>query len=226
MQNIEILYEDEALVFALKPHGVISESCADGKGFCDLLALQCGVALHAVHRLDREVGGVMVFAKSASVAAALSEIITAGDMEKEYLTVVSGCPVPKQARLTDLLYHDRAKNKTYVVKRPRRGVREASLSYEVLSSRSDSALLHVWLHTGRTHQIRVQFASRRHPVAGDRRYGSVLEQKPMALFSHRISFVHPITRRIMSVVAYPSQEGIWQIYQDYITEKENENGRI
>jgi len=231
MQYIEIVYEDQDLLFALKPPGVLSEDSADGNGFprqiCAQLAAEGReVRLFAVHRLDREVGGLMVFAKNAAMAASLSEVIASKDMEKEYLTVVSGCPAKQSDRLTDLLYHDKGKNKTYVVKRTRRGVREASLSYEVMASREENSLVHIWLHTGRTHQIRVQMASRKHPVAGDRRYGSNIEQKPIALFSHRICFVHPLTREIVDVRAYPPIEGIWSIYENDLKEKESCNGRI
>lgn len=222
---ITVLYENEEMIAAVKPVGVVSEKRTDGKGFPDMLEQFCrerGFAgpLYVVHRLDRDVSGVMLFAKTAQAAAMLTRVITAGDMEKEYLAIVEGCPTPSEGTLFDLLYHDKAKNKTYVVKRPRRGVRDASLAYQVVERRNDTALLHIWLHTGRTHQIRVQFASRKHPVVGDRRYGSRTQSTSLALFSHRITFVHPVTRKIMSFCAYPSPQQAWEAYAKII---ENED---
>ena len=140
----------------------------------------------------------------------LTAIITSGDMEKEYLAVVEGCPQLSQDRLFDLLYHDQAKNKTYVVKRPRRGVRDASLSYEVMQQDDETALLHIWLHTGRTHQIRVHMSSLGHPVLGDEVYGGdkcraakehVKYISGQCLHAYRLELDHPRTGQRMSFEA-------------------------
>ena len=222
---ITVLYENEEMLAVVKPVGVVSERRPDGKGFPDMLEKFCWERgyqhpIYPVHRLDKDVSGVMLFAKTVEASSMLTAIITSGDMEKEYLAVVEGCPQLSQDRLFDLLYHDQAKNKTYVVKRPRRGVRDASLSYEVMQQDGETALLHIWLHTGRTHQIRVQFASRKHPVVGDRRYGSRMPATGLALFSHRITFVHPHTRKIMSFCAYPTPEQTWERYAEKIQEEQ------
>ena len=211
---IPILYEDGEILVAVKPAGLLSERGEKADGVMDRLEQEKrergeSLTLLPVHRLDREVGGVMVFAKTKAAAAWLSALVEDHTFEKEYLTVVEGTPETREAFLEDLLYHDSRKNKTYVVARPRRGVRPASLSYSVLEEGEGLSLLHVVLHTGRTHQIRVQFASRKHPVAGDRRYGSRVKQEPMALFSHRITLIHPKTEKLMSFSAYPNVLGVW-----------------
>lgn len=188
MQAPRIIYKDGSIIVAIKPSGVLSE---DGKapGMPSLLA-DGGKKPLLVHRLDREVGGVMVLAKNNASAAHLSRLICNGGFKKEYLAVVSGETAEKGV-LEDMLFFDRAKNKTYVVDRERKGVKKAALEFERLSVRSVDgqtfSLLKIRLFTGRTHQIRVQFASRRHPIVGDRKYGSTLNC-PTALFSHSLKF--------------------------------------
>ena len=140
-------------------------------------------------------------------------------MEKEYLTVVCGTPSRESDTLTDLLFYDRARGKTFVVDRRRKGVKEAILDYTVVASQGDYSLLRVRLHTGRTHQIRAQLASRGLPVAGDRRYGAPAESGRMALYCHRLRFAHPRTGKPMSFVAVPTErEGCaWKIFGDELT---------
>ena len=125
-----------------------------------LLSEELGGDIYCVHRLDRAVGGVMVYARTAAAAAALSRQIAACQFHKEYLAVVQGCPAEDSAVLRDLLFWDRTKNKSFVVKRQRGGVKDAELEYALLEALPELSLLRVILHTGRTHQIRVQFSSR------------------------------------------------------------------
>ena len=184
--DINIFYEDNFLVVCLKPRGVLSAKDDSGKrSMAELLAPR---ETYPVHRLDKEATGLMVFAKTKEAAAFLSSQM-AVSFEKEYLARCEGFP-PQQGELTDLLYHDKLKNKTYAVKRKRAGVKEARLSYHVLSRNEESSLLLVRLYTGRTHQIRVQFASRGYPLAGDRKYGAK-SSGPLQLCSCRLSFRHP-----------------------------------
>ena len=209
--SISILYEDKHLVVCLKPRGVLSQTDSKGSdAMPELLATQCGGVFYPVHRLDREVSGVMVYARTREAAAKLSQLV--GDHEKfckQYLAVAEGILEEKEGFLEDLLFHDRFKNKTYVVDRMRGGVKAAKLSYRVLEEKEGKSLLSIRLYTGRTHQIRVQFSSRGLPLAGDRRYGAA-GGGDIALFSASLTFPQPITREIITVSARPAAEGNWQ----------------
>lgn len=150
---------------------------------------------YCVHRLDRAVGGVMVYARSQKAAAGLSAQIQNHEFQKEYLAVVPGVPQPPQGVLQDYLYHDKQKGKAFLVKRLRRGVKEARLEYRVLSTAQvhgeQASLVRVRLHTGRFHQIRAQFAGRKMPLLGDGRYGSREKGCGIALFSCAVGFTGP-----------------------------------
>ena len=184
-----IVFEDSQILVCRKPAGVVSE---DG-GLPALLKEQRGLPeLYCVHRLDRETSGLMVYAKTGRAAAALSAAIAAREMRKEYLAVVPG-EAPAAGEWRDLLYRDRQKNKSYVVKRTRRGVREAVLRFETLARQGGFCLVRIELETGRSHQIRVQFASRGFPLVGDGKYGSEREnrvygEKGQALCSWKLKF--------------------------------------
>lgn len=212
---MEYLYRDDSIWVAVKPPELISEQAPDKRGFADLLAEENGGYVGVVHRLDRGVGGVMVYAKTAAAAARLSACVQNRTMEKEYFAVAEGRVEPPQARLCDLLFHDRSVNKTYVVDRARKGVKEAVLSYcveqTVESERWGSlSLLRVRLHTGRTHQIRAQLSHAGHPLLGDRKYGSS-HKLPIALFSCRLSFPHPKTAQKMDFCRIPAGE-VWELF--------------
>ena len=185
-----ILYEDAQLVVCCKPRGVLS--AADNSGQESMAALLAPRTVFPVHRLDRDVPGVMVFAKTREAAAFLSAHLTAG---KEYLALAEGAPCKEPEELYDLLFHDRARNKTYVVRRTRAGVREARLICTPLRLLPDGrAALHLQLLTGRTHQIRVHMAYIGHPLLGDTLYNKTPGTFPrQALHSASLSFVHPIT---------------------------------
>lgn len=187
--KLNIIYQDSSLVVCVKPIGVESE----GEGMPQLLTEQLGGSIFCIHRLDKAVGGIMVYARTKQAAAILSGAVARREMEKEYLCAVPTAPTPAQGLMRDLLYRDPGKNKSFVVKRPRRGVKEAELAYRLLEKETENALVHVSLHTGRSHQIRVQFASRSMPLLGDVKYGSRERRCGIALWSCRLTFRHPVT---------------------------------
>ena len=207
---IKLLYEDREVIVAVKPVGVISESAADGSGFADLLSVQTQSSyIGVVHRLDQNVGGVMVYAKTARAAAELSRATTEGKLQKSYLALVHGCPTPSTGELRDLLFYDRMQGKSFVVERQRKGAKEAILHYEVLKTKDiapdrPASLLRIHLITGRTHQIRVQFSSRHYPLLGDRKYGAPEGGAP-ALFCHALRFSHPVTKKPMEFSEIPDE---------------------
>lgn len=205
-----MLYKDDTVLVCIKPPGVLSEE----DGMPRLLRAQCGVRdVYCVHRLDGQVGGLMVYALTGKSAAALSGAMAAGSIRKEYLAVVQGCPADDGATLRDLIYRDAAKNKSYVVSRMRRGVREAELEYRVLERGAGISLVLVRLHTGRSHQIRLQFASRSMPLLGDVRYGSRYKDCALALWSCALSFPHPATGDSMSFSAAPDPRWPWDSFE-------------
>ena len=192
---IEILEQTPGLVVCIKPVGVR----AQGEGEADLPALlkrQLGCEIYPVHRLDQAVGGVMVFAKT---------------LQKEYLAVLERSPERAEGELSDLLFHDRFKNKTYVVSKERKGVKKASLSYRVVAEADGLCLVHVRLHTGRTHQIRVQFASRGMPLVGDGKYGSRKNAASPALWSYALTL--PMGGAIARIRALPEAAGVWAPFE-------------
>lgn len=203
---IPILYHDKQLVACIKPVGILSQS--DGQeDMVRLLAQQLGGEIYALHRLDRNVGGVMIFARTKRAASALSEQIRQGLFVKRYLAAVQGVPEPSEGEMRDLLFKDSRKNKSFVVDRARKGTKEALLEYRVIGAGEGSggaySLVEVRLHTGRTHQIRVQFSSRRMPLLGDGKYGSRDAGCEIALWSHRVTFTHPEGGAPMDFAALP-----------------------
>ncbi|MBR2943331.1 MAG: RNA pseudouridine synthase [Clostridia bacterium] len=178
---MEILYESRELVVCVKPVGLESQAQVPEK-----LKKQLGGEFFPVHRLDLNVGGVMVYARTKTAAATLSRMIQDGAMVKEYVAMVHGAP-PEEGDWEDLLFKDSAKNKVFVVKRMRGGVKKARLTYRRLSE-GDSSLVRIRLYTGRSHQIRVQFASRKYPLVGDHKYGSRDDVTAPMLFSCCITF--------------------------------------
>lgn len=209
---LEVLYSDDKIAVIVKPVGVLSEEGNAGESVCPMLRETLGVAeVYPVHRLDRAVGGVMVYALTKTAAAALSKAVAENALEKVYLALVHGAPAEPSGVMTDLLYKDVRKNKSYVVTRERKGVKRASLAYETLAGRENVSLVRVTLHTGRSHQIRVQFASRKLPLVGDGKYGAVDHVKEIALFSHALAFPHPKSGEIMRFSAEP-KGGIWETF--------------
>ena len=213
-----ILYRDRDLVVCVKPRGISSEDALPS-----LLSGQLdGKQVWCVHRLDTAVGGVMVYALSAKAAAKLSALIAGHELQKEYLAVVAGRPEEDAGTLRDFLFHDRAKNKSYPVKRMRAGVKEAILEYTLAEAGDTLSLLRVRLHTGRSHQIRVQFASRGMPLVGDVKYGSAYRDCPIALFSCALRFPHPFSGEPLSFSALPEEGFPWDIFQTVQSEEPHE----
>lgn len=203
---LEILFEDKEIVVAIKPVGVSSQD--NGENSMPMLLRKATDSdyIAVLHRLDTAVSGVMVYAKTKSAAAALSAQIQSGEFNKTYLAVVGGIPTDKSGTFEDLLFKDSSKNKSFVVKSERKGVKKAILNYETLGTvnldNGDISLVKVNLITGRTHQIRVQFSSRKMSLLGDKRYGSRFSC-PIALFSHCIAFNHPSSNEKMIFSAEP-----------------------
>lgn len=179
--KIQILCTERDFAVIVKPVGMDSE-----KEVPERLSRELGGVFYTIHRLDRNVGGVMVYARTKEAAAALSRLVQSGELVKEYFAQVTGTP-PEEAVWEDLLLKDSRKNKVFVVKRQRAGVKAAKLAYTRLTA-GEVSLVRVRLHTGRSHQIRAQFASRGYPLAGDHKYGARDRLKEPRLFSCAISF--------------------------------------
>lgn len=197
---MEVLYENSAIAVINKPSGLPSQEAAE-ENAVSLLREITHSDIFPVHRLDTVTSGIMVYAKTKEAAAFLSREIQENRFDKTYIAAVHGEVFPDKDTLTDLLFKDSKKNKSFVVKRERKGVKKASLEYEVTNRRNGLSLVKIKLHTGRTHQIRVQFASRKHPVYGDGKYGSSVNLPFIALQSHEISFIDPESRKRVTFTA-------------------------
>jgi len=191
---MEILYQDACFLVCIKPARVLSTD--EPGGLPELVREALGdpkADVRTVHRLDRVVSGVMVLARNANAASELSRQIREDQFRKEYLAVVHGRPENPEGTLHDLLARDKARRMTFVAEAPGKGVQEAALSYRVLEYANGMSLVRVRLHTGRTHQIRVQFSSRGMPLVGERKYAVWNDPCELALWSAKIGFYHPGT---------------------------------
>ena len=191
---MEILYQNANILVCIKPARVLSTD--EPGGLPGLVREALGdpkADVRTVHRLDRVVSGVMVLARSANAASELSRQIREDQFRKEYLAVVHGRPENPEGTLHDLLARDKARRMTFVAEAPGKGVQEAALSYRVLDYANGMSLVRVRLHTGRTHQIRVQFSSRGMPLVGERKYAVWNDPCELALWSAKIGFYHPGT---------------------------------
>lgn len=202
---IEILYEDKDVVFCVKPVGMSSET-----DLPKMLSEQLNDEIFTLHRLDTPVSGVMVYARNKSSAALYSKKVAENnDFSKTYLVVCEGIFEEKTGVMEDLLFKDSRKNKSFVVSRERKGVKKARLSYKIIGegeyNGKSFSLVSVTLYTGRSHQIRVQFSSRKHPLVGDGKYGSKINS-PIGLFSHSVE------TNGNTVSALPPCEFPWNIF--------------
>ena len=169
------------------------------------------VYLGLVHRLDRPVGGVMVFAKTSKAESRLSEEVRSKSMQKHYLAIVNGKMEKEKDTLVDYLWKDEKKNTSYVVKEGKKNSKMAELDYEVLKydKKEDLSLVKIDLHTGRHHQIRVQFSSRMHALYGDNKYHGRGAGTGICLWAYKLSFKHPVSKEEMSFEKYPEKSGMW-----------------
>jgi len=207
---LEILYADRDILVCIKPARVLSTDEPGGLPSLVRTALGDDKAdVRTVHRLDRVVSGVMVLARNAKAASELSRQIREDEFEKEYLAIVHGRPEPERGTLTDLLYRDKARRMTMVALEPAKGVQEAILDYAVTNTIQDMSRVRIHLHTGRTHQIRVQFASRNMPLVGERKYCTLEDPCEIALWSHRIAFTHPGNGKWVTFSKDPPQSFPW-----------------
>ena len=213
-----VLYEDGDLILVRKPAGIPSQP--DPSGQADLLSAvqKSHPAAGLIHRLDTPTGGVMAFGLNPAATAKLCTTVQDHTLfQKEYLAVLSSTPSEKAGRLTDFLYHDRQKNKAFVTDGKRKGSKEAILDYEVLwTAENGYSLVRVRLHTGRTHQIRVQFASRGFPLVGDGKYGSREKCPYIGLWAFRLTLPHPKTGKSISATAIPDVTAVpWSHFQPF-----------
>ena len=207
---IEIIYSDLSIVVCIKPAGILSTD--EPGGMPALVRAALGnedACVRTVHRLDQVVSGLMVLARSPDTASELSRQIREHEFGKTYLAIVHGCPPKEQGTFTDLLARSKEERKTYVVKKPAKGVQEAVLDYETLKTVEDLSLIKIRLHTGRTHQIRCQFSSRSLPLVGDRKYSTEQDGCNIALWSYSLSFTHPVTGEAMEFSVSPPKEYPW-----------------
>ena len=206
---MDILFQDRRIVVAVKPSGILSTDEPGGMPSLLRQALNTD-CIRTVHRLDAQTGGVMVFARSRMAASLLSQQVRERQFSKCYLAAVHGTPQPQSGEMRDLLGRDSVRRVTYVADTPSADTREALLTYETLDTADGLSLVRVQLHTGRTHQIRVQFTSRGLPLAGDRKYGIPEDGTvPLALWAYRLSFAHPQTGQEMSFTCPPPETEPW-----------------
>ena len=223
MEELTILYEDNHIIVVLKPQNI--PSCEDESKDRDMLTIikdyiretynkQGNVYLGLVHRLDRPTGSVMVFAKSSKAASRLSEQMRDGDFEKRYYTVLAGVPKEEKATLTHYMKKNAVNNMVYVCPATVNGAKLARLDYTVLDVKDGLSLVDVRLHTGRSHQIRVQMSAIGTPVFGDMRYGGEKAKKGyLALWAYYLSFTHPVSKeRMVFRVQPPKENNPWSLF--------------
>ena len=225
MNRLNILYEDNHIIVAVKPPNIPSQG--DKTGNVDMLTIikeyikekynkPGNVYLGLVHRLDRPVGGVMVFAKTSKAAARLSEQVRNKVFKKEYLAIVDGKPKNKINTLEDYLLKNEKTNMSKVVKEGTKNSKYAKLDYELLKHNEEInlSLLKILLYTGRHHQIRVQLANLGHSICGDQKYGTRGRGKQISLWAYKLTIQHPITKEEMSFLGLPEPVGPWVITKD------------
>ena len=209
---MEILYQDQDIIVCIKPPRVLSTD--EPGGMPELVRQALGDSkadVRTVHRLDRVVSGLMVLSRNSGAASALSRQIREDCFAKEYWAVVHGHPETPEGTLTDLLWRDKQARMTRVVCQPDKGVQEAILHYKTLNQTDDLTRVHIQLVTGRTHQIRVQFSSRKMPLVGERKYAILEDDCEIALWSYRLAFTHPVTGEKMEFVKQPPDTYPWSI---------------
>ena len=209
---MQLIYQDKDIIVCVKPAGVLSTD--EPGGVPDLVRQTLGdpnANVRTVHRLDQTVSGLMVLARRSKAASELSRQIREGDFQKEYVAVIHGNPPEEEGELRDLLLRNKQERKTYIVTEPGKDVQEALLDYRVLNRAEEMTRVRIRLHTGRTHQIRVQFSGRGWPLVGDRKYGNPEETCNIALWSYRLAFHHPYSGKPMEFILEPPEIYPWSI---------------
>ena len=223
---LNVLYEDNHIIVVEKPVNIPSQG--DKTGDLDMLTIvknyikekynKPGEAyIGLVHRLDRPTGGVMVFARTSKAASRLSEAVRNKELNKSYLAIVDGKMEKEKDTFKDYLYKNEKTNTSRIAKPNEKNAKEAILDYEVVlyNEKINMSVVKVNLHTGRHHQIRVQFASRGHSLNGDQKYGTRGRGKQLCLWAYKLSFMHPVTKELMEFKSLPKIEGSWKILEGY-----------
>lgn len=222
MQNLKVIYEDNHIIVVEKKPNIPSQ--ADKTEDLDMLSIvksyikekyqkPGNVYLGLVHRLDRPVGGIMIFAKTSKASSRLSNEVREKVFKKKYLAVVDGKLEEKEGILEDYLYKDERNNISKVVKKEKKNAKYAKLEYKVLKYNKikDLSLLEINLHTGRHHQIRVQLSNMGHSIFGDQKYGTRGRGKQIALWAYKLTIIHPTTKEEMTFEDLPEPVGTWSI---------------
>lgn len=214
---MKIVYEDNDLVVVYKQANYNTQSDEHGnRGLLDDLCDYYQKTIYMIHRLDYAVSGLLVFAKNPKMAAELSKIVSEHDFIKEYYALIHG-DVAESGIYEDLLFKDAKKKKAFVVDKERRGVKKAKLEYKLVERYEDISLVHIHLYTGRFHQIRVQFASRKTPLVGDGKYGAKDNEKRLALCAYHLAFKHPKTKQLVDCKVELTDEDIFMKYMEKAT---------
>ena len=209
---MQLIYQDKDIIVCVKPAGVLSTD--EPGGVPELVRQALGdpdANVRTVHRLDQPVSGLMVLARRSKAASELSRQIREEEFQKEYVAVIHGNPGEEEGRLQDLLLRNKQERKTYIVTESGKDVQEAVLDYRVLHRAENLTRVRIRLHTGRTHQIRVQFSGRGWPLVGDRKYGNPEETCNIALWSYRLAFKHPYSGKTMEFILEPPEIYPWSI---------------
>ena len=225
MNKLKVIYEDNHIIVVEKPVNIPSQG--DKTGDIDMLTIikeyikekynkPGNVYLGLIHRLDRPVGGVMVFAKTSKAAARLSEQVREKEFQKSYLVIVDGKMEKEKGTLEDYLLKNEKTNTSKVVKEGTKNSKYANLDYEVLKydKELNLSVLKILLHTGRHHQIRVQLSSRGHSIYGDQKYGGRGHGKQIALWAYKLQISHPVSKEKMDFIDIPEKIGSWKIIEN------------
>ena len=221
---MKVLFEDNQIIVVEKPFNIPSQG--DKTGDVDMLSMvkdyikeeynkPGNVYIGLVHRLDRPTGGVMVFARTSKAAGRLSDEIRERKIQKSYLAICNGKFDETKGTMKDYLWKDEKKNTSYVVKASKKNAKEAILDYEVLKydEKEDVSLVKIDLHTGRHHQIRVQFSSRMHALYGDTKYHGKGGNAQLCLWAYKLSLIHPTTKEELTYIDLPESKGIWKLIE-------------
>ncbi len=226
--DFEVLYEDNHIIVANKPNNILVQADTTGDLALEDLAKQYikvkynkpgAVFLNAVHRIDRPVSGVVVFARTSKALTRLNEQFRSKEIKKTYWAIVKNCPSQESGTLNDFIHRDAQKNKSFVCKKDAKDAKQASLSYKLIASSDNYHLLEIDLHTGRHHQIRCQLANMGCPIKGDLKYGAARSNKDggISLHARSVEFIHPVTKEPIKIIAPVPNENLWKEFEKNVT---------